>query len=114
MITTQEKRLSSRYQVIPQLVDIKEFSDESINLLINISLDGLQIQSSEDVEYHEHLLTSISVCLKAGDKPITLRSHCIWQQPLEEKGYYTIGCQFLDLSDELEESVNHVIDYYKM
>ncbi len=114
MIATKEKRLDNRYNLIPQLVDIKGFSDVSINLLTDISLNGLQIQSSEAIENHEDLSTSISLSLKVGSKSITLHTQCVWQKPLEEKDYHKIGCQFLNLSSEQEELINHVIDYCKM
>ncbi len=108
----QEKRANPRLKLTERIEVIDANEERSLGYLVNISLGGFMLltdQAPPEVNrlFQLRLRSDADI---PGLEGIEVGAECLWTQAVTDSGHHWAGFQIIDLSDEGNTTVRHLLE----
>ena len=107
----QERRQYERYSTEFYLCVYEQNGTSPLGQVIDISLGGLQLVSSEPIELKQHFNLVMDVSLESGlHEQTRFEAESVWSSEDDNDDLYNTGFQFLNLSSEALQALQRITD----
>ncbi len=86
--------------------DQKTNKEEIIGYILNFSKSGIELWVDKNNEIENFFHIRIYPPLKVDSNPIEFDVECKWKKNDEDNLFYTVGCQFKNLTHEKQKEIN--------
>ncbi|NJM13282.1 MAG: PilZ domain-containing protein [Synechococcaceae cyanobacterium SM1_2_3] len=105
----QERRQYERYSTEFYLCVYEQNRTSPLGQVIDISLGGLQLVSSEPIELKQHFNLVMDVSLESGlHEQTQFEAETVWSSEDDNDDLYNTGFQFLNLSSEALQALQRI------
>lgn len=105
----QERRQYERYSTEFYLCVYEQNKTAPLGQVIDISLGGLQLISSEPIELKQHFNLVMDVSLESGlHEQAQFEAETVWSSEDDNDDLYNTGFQFLNLSSEALQALQRI------
>lgn len=111
MIQITERRSIQRVQVFPVIVNIIQNETKYSGFITDINSFGCKIWLNKELGYKEPFTIILDYPYKVEDFSCTIKGVQKWGQLHPECNAFIMGCQFIDLTGELQSSIQQIISY---
>lgn len=107
----QDRRQYERYSTEFYLCVYKQNQTSLLGQVIDISLGGLQLVSSEPIELKQHFNLLMEVSLESGlHEQALFEAESVWSSEDDNDDLYNTGFQFKNLSFETLQALQRITD----
>lgn len=103
-----DKRRHERVEIARPLKVIDTMSNQSLGLVVNISLEGLMLIGEKAVV--DGAVYQVELPVNNGDETLKLGIECLWSSEADSENKNWSGYRVIDICDEDKAALNSLID----